>query len=180
MTTTIISWDLLQDIISYMPLDTLSDLDKASPEFTREIFSTGIRVFHENDRYTLLDEDDLVISFSGKKELLTHDSDRQYIRRSGKKVNIYNIKWTTDEKNELYLFESTDIKCTIVYIKNGQFLITIKTNDNPERLCQFDDMVLTKGIPDDYQFIDMNTKLMCTITIDVTYWDDFEVLFPRK
>lgn len=71
-----ISWDLICDIVRYIPLGDLRDLERVHAIFTREICRTGLRVFYNdsgsgNKIINLLNKGIVVIELeTGEKEVL--------------------------------------------------------------------------------------------------------------
>lgn len=68
MTNSVVCYDLVPDIIKYIPLSALRNLCKASPMFTREIFKSGLRVFYmksANLSLLLVEKNKEIIIISG-------------------------------------------------------------------------------------------------------------------
>lgn len=103
--------DLIPAIVSWTPIDSLQDLDKASVVFTRHIFESGLRVFYRGFWGIVLDNNTKVIRMSSRyyiiKDSVQYNDNRVYMDSTcmthGIYVNITKINVIdSDSENDYF------------------------------------------------------------------------------
>lgn len=159
-----ISTDLLRDIISYIPLETLKDLSRASPIMDREICNAGIRVFFDCDNIGhILDANSVVIRMKQGRAYLLRDRIKHYECSIGAgNAIIYNndIQWK-DSLGNSDVWYVDPINC-IVTEEDGDFSYFVKY-DSPEQMPKDTIVIISIIAESDIdvipKYIDMNTRL---------------------
>lgn len=139
--TSIICYDLVPDIIKYVPLSALRNLCKASPMFTREIFKSGSRVLYiksANISMGLVGKNKDIIVISGPHgtfpifplgDIDIYDAYRTYYDWSAKKSRymfIFETLWDSHRTVRIKNIEHYMGQITEIFLDGQKRYVTVE------------------------------------------------------